>query len=411
MGVTIAGSQEPVARVVLEAELDESPGGSATVVGTGHRLPPTAAALVNGTASHALDYDDANGAMYGHPTAPVLGALLPLAEATGASGDALLTAFVAGYEAECRIALGMGPASYRRGYHATGTVGALGAAAACARLLGLDAERTATALGIAATQAAGLKAMFGTMGKPFHAGKAAANGLLAARLAARGFTTGHDVVEADQGLASTLGGEFDAARGLRRLGERWYVRNNLFKYHAACYETHSTIEGLQALRREHQLRPADVQRVVVHANDLQLGMCAIPVPTTGLESKFSLRHVAALALLDADTAAIECYSDDRGDDPPTVALRERVEVVGDGPESGGTPVDVHLANGRVLRAEYDSHVPATDLEQQHDRLRKKAEQLAVPVIGAAGARAVLDGAAEVQMLSDVGELLRSSAPR
>ena len=316
MGVTLAGSREAAARIALEVALEDRPGADGvTVVGTSRLLPPSGAALVNGTASHTLDYDDANGAMLGHPSVPVLGALVALAEARHDSGVAMLVAFVAGYETECRVAAAMGDAHYRRGYHATGTLGTLGAAAACARLLGLDTERTAIALGLAATQASGLKSMFGTMAKPLHAGKAAANGLLAARLAAHGFTAAPDAIEADQGLASTLGGSFDAHRGLRQLDERWYVRGNLFKYHAACYETHSVIEGLAAMRVEHRIAGDDVQRVVIHANDLQLGMCAIESPVTGLESKFSLRHAAALALEGADTAAVECFDDDRVDVP------------------------------------------------------------------------------------------------
>jgi 2-methylcitrate dehydratase PrpD len=299
----------------------------------------------------------------------------------------------------------MSDAHYRRGYHATGTVGTLGAAAACARLLELGVEGTAIALGLAATQASGLKAMFGTMAKPLHAGKAAANGLLAARLAAHGFSAAGDAVEAAQGLALTLGGSFDADRGLRKLGERWYIRSNLFKYHAACYETHSTIEALRGLPAEHGFRSDDVERVVVHANDLQLGMCAIETPVTGLESKFSLRHVAALALTGADTAAVDCFADDRVAVPTIVALRERVEVVSGGPPSGGTPVTVHLFDGRVFHASHDSHVPAVDLDGQYERLRDKAERLAAPVIGTAATASLLDMVASVDEITDVGDLM------
>ena len=165
---------------------------------------------------HALDYDDVNLAMPGHPSVAILPGLLALAEERQSTGREVIAAFVAGYETACRIGMAMRPGHYDRGFHATGTVGVFGAAAACARLLGLDAEATGRALGIAGTQAAGLKSQFGTMCKPFHAGKAAQNGLLAARLAARGFSSRPDLVECEQGFAPTHGPDFSPGSGAGR---------------------------------------------------------------------------------------------------------------------------------------------------------------------------------------------------
>ena len=201
-GCALAGSREPLA-LLLHDELDD---GAATVVGLDRTARPRTAALVNGAAGHALDFDDTHTLLSGHPTAPVLPAALGLAEKLDAGGEDLLTAFVVGVEVECRVGALLAPGHYRAGWHATGTVGTLGAAAACARLLGLDGERTAHALALAATQAAGLKASFGTMAKPLHAGKAASDGLLSARLAGRGFTGNPGVLEAPQGLAAAAGG-------------------------------------------------------------------------------------------------------------------------------------------------------------------------------------------------------------
>src|SRR3954468_13756911 len=288
-GVTVAGSVEPVTRILLEEMADDGLGAAGvTVVGHPLRLPLMEGALVNGTASHALDYDDVNEAMIGHPSVPILGGLLALGEARHVSGRELLCAFVAGYEAECRVGRAAGVDHYQRGFHATGTVGTFGAAAACAWLLGLDAATTAVALGIAGTQAAGLKSMFGTMGKPLHAGKATANGLLAARLAARGFTANPAVVETEQGFGEAAAGGIDDERGRREPRATWHLRDNLFKYHAACFQTHSSIEGLRRLRDVEGLTVDDVDRVVVHADPMQLRMCAIAEPMTGLQVKFSL---------------------------------------------------------------------------------------------------------------------------
>src|SRR6185312_9609642 len=192
LGVTLAGAREELSQILAADAAEQGGTPMARLIGRDAIVPTQQAALVNGAASHALDYDDVNMTLGGHPTVAVLPALFALAEANGASGAALIAAFVAGYETLCRVSALVAPGHYARGYHTTATVGGFGAAAACANLLGLDAAGTATALGIAGTQAAGLKSMFGTMCKPLHAGKAAQNGLLAATLAARGFTSRAD---------------------------------------------------------------------------------------------------------------------------------------------------------------------------------------------------------------------------
>src|SRR5213082_736674 len=201
-GVALAGADDPLATILLD-ELAEAGGAAqASIIGHQAKLPVLSAALVNGAIGHALDYDDVNLAMPGHPSVAILPGLIALAEQRRSSGGDIIAAFVAGYEIACRIGMALRPGHYDRGFHATGTVGCFGAAAACAHLLGLDVDTTAQALGIAGTQAAGLKSQFGTMCKPFHAGKASQNGLLAARLAARGFSSRADLVECVQGFRS-----------------------------------------------------------------------------------------------------------------------------------------------------------------------------------------------------------------
>ncbi len=209
IAVAMAGAEDELVRI-LRAELEEAGGTpQSTVWGASLRLPAGAAALLNGTMAHALDYDDVNLAMPGHPTVAILPAVMAPGEARGATGAEVMAAFVAGYETACRIGRVMAPGHYDVvGFHATGTVGTFGAAAGCAHLLGLDEEQTLHAIGIAATQAAGLKSMFGTMCKPLHAGKAAQNGLLAAKLAARGFVSRPDSLECLQGFARTHSPDF-----------------------------------------------------------------------------------------------------------------------------------------------------------------------------------------------------------
>src|SRR6202011_5508328 len=201
------------------------------------------------------------------------------------------------------------PGHYRRGFHATATAGSFGSAAACARLIGLSPEATATAFGIAGTQAAGLKSMFGTMCKPFHAGKAAQNGLLAASLAARGFSSRSDALECAQGFAATQSSDFRHERALADPPGGYHLRGNLFKYHAACYLTHAPIECARKLRRDHALDPRSVREAALKVDAGASKVCHILAPKTGLEVKFSLRLTTAMALAGIDTARLAAYSE------------------------------------------------------------------------------------------------------
>src|SRR3954454_17548392 len=262
-GVALAGADDPLVTILL-AELAEAGGTEqAGVIGHKARLPALSAALVNGAIGHALDYDDVNLAMPGHPSVAILPGLMALAETRQSNGRDVIAAFVAGYETACRIGSAMRPGHYDLGFHATGTVGCFGAAAACARLLGLDAEATACALGIPGTQAAGLKSQFGPMCKPFHAGKASHNGLLAARLTARGFSSRPDMVECEQGFALTHGPNFRTEKALSDPPGGFHILANLFKYHAACYLTHGPIETACAVRARHAVAPEQIARITL----------------------------------------------------------------------------------------------------------------------------------------------------
>src|SRR6266481_1727602 len=326
LGVALAGAADPLVRILLD-ELTEAGGApQAGIIGHETRLPALSAALVNGAAAHALDFDDVNMAMPGHPSVAILPALLALAELKGSSGREVITAFVAGYETTCRIGAALQPGHYNLGFHSTATVGSFGAAAACARLLDLDAAAMATALGIAGTQAAGLKSQFGTMCKPFHAGKAAQNGLLAARLAARGFSSRTDIVECVQGFALTHGPDFAPAAALATPEGGFHIFNNLFKYHAACYMTHGPIESARALRERHGVKPEQIARMTLSLDKSCERVCNIPAPTDGLEAKFSLRQTVAMALSGVDTASLAAYSSETATDPALVALREKVAL-------------------------------------------------------------------------------------
>jgi 2-methylcitrate dehydratase PrpD len=409
-GVALAGAGDELVRLLLD-ELTEA-GGAPLVSVIGHqpRLPALSAALVNGAAGHALDYDDVNMAMPGHPSVAILPGLLALAELKKSSGREVITAFVAGYETACRIGAALQPGHYNLGFHSTGTVGSFGTAAACARLLGLDAGATALALGIAGTQAAGLKSQFGTMCKPFHAGKAAQNGLLAARLAARGFSSRADIVECIQGFALTHGPNFspDAALATPKTG--LHLLANLFKYHAACYLTHAPIECARRLRKEHGLVPEAISGITLRLDASCERVCNIPAPVDGLQSKFSLRQTVAMALAGIDTASLGAYSAENAREPGLVRLREQVEI--DWQDSWPQTVselDIELADGRRLTARYDAGIPAADITDQGRRLTAKFDALAEPALGAPRTRELREMIAGLDRLADVADLARLAA--
>ncbi|GAC1336906.1 MAG: MmgE/PrpD family protein [Acetobacteraceae bacterium] len=407
LGVTLAGGEEPASEIVYAEMAEQGGTPAATVFGRGARLPAASAALANGTASHALDFDDVNLAMPGHPTVAILPALLALGEEMGAGGAAILTAFVAGYELQCRLGRLIAPNHYDGGFHATGTVGTFGAAAACARLLQLSPVRTAQALGIAATQAAGLKSMFGTMCKPFHAGKAASNGLLAARLAWRGFESRGDAMETAQGFAATHSPDFHPEDALAEPPNGTYLRDNLFKYHAACYLTHATIEAASALRDAHRLAPDDVRAVRLTLDRSCEQVCNIAEPRTGLETKFSLRQTCAMALAGVDTAALASYSDANAGEDGLVALRRRVttDFVSGWP-AAQTEVEIELRDGRRVSHRHDAGVPAADIAAQGRKLAMKFEALAGPLLGRR-AEQVAALVERFDQVRDVGELAQA----
>lgn len=392
IGVTVAGAREPLSEI-LTAQYGEDDG-PCTVIATGKRARAHDAALLNGSAGHALDYDDVNSTMLGHPSAPVAPVVLALGEELGASGADIIRAFIAGYEVECALGGMAGDEHYNNGFHTTGTMGTFGAAASGASLMGLDAGQTLHALGLAATQAAGLKSMFGTMAKPLHAGKAAMNGLMAAQMASRGFTAGADAIECAQGFMAVAAPGFVPQRFSAGANAEMQVENNLFKYHAACYLTHSTIEAVGALREQHGIGLDDLKELKLFMPAANRLVCDIPDPVSGLEIKFSIRQLALMALDGANTAALDAYSDENAVSPRYAEARRKIDLV-EKPLGGrmAGAVSIETTDGRTMVSEVDVSKPARDVEAQWQRLQHKARTVMTPGTGAERADEII-GATE-----------------
>ena len=319
LAVGRAGAQEPVANLVRSQGLDEGGRAQASVFGTATLLPARSAALINGTISHALDYDDTHFAHIGHPSVAVFPASLAVAEARGASIREWLDASLIGLEASVRVGMWLGREHYQIGFHQTGTAGAFGAMLAAGRLTGLSRAQTEHGLGLVATRAGGLKAQFGTMGKPLNAGLAASTGVEACAWAKQGFLSNPNAVEA---FAQTHHGaaDNDAWSGL---GQTWLFPGVSHKFHACCHGLHAALEAVKGQSAER------ISSVTVHTHPRWMSVCNQPDPDTGLGVKFSYRAALGLMLHGHDTARLDVFSDALARDPTLHATRDKISVTAD----------------------------------------------------------------------------------
>ncbi len=405
LGVAVAGSREPLTQILVSEIVKPEGSSEAGLIGIKRRASRMSAALVNGAAAHALDFDDTHTAMGGHPSVPVIPAVLALADSAGLGGREVLEALLIGIELECRLGAMIGPQHYAIGFHSTGTLGTFGAAAACAHMLRLDEDGWLRALGLAGTQAAGLKSGFGTMAKPLHAGRAASNGLFSALAARGGYTSNPEIIETAQGFAATHAGAKPSREVLDRFAGRFLIRETLFKYHASCYLTHAPINAAGQIRAEHRVEPESIDEVEVRVHPALFGVCNIQQPKTGLEGKFSLRATTAMALLGEDTGDLRTFTDASVTQARVVSLRDRVRVVGAEKTPSTRATVVVKSNGRIFKAESDSGQPASDLVVQRENLTRKFMTLTAPILGRRDADALASAALNADQLACASELI------
>jgi 2-methylcitrate dehydratase PrpD len=412
LGVLCAGWSDP-AVALLEAEIrDEAAAPRATLLGSGFRTSARNAALVNGTASHVLDFDDVHLRSRVHPSAPLWPAIVALAERERAGGAQALAAFVAGVEMQSRLALVMGEEHYRRGWHNTATLGMFGATLASAVLLGLDVKQTQHALGICATQAAGLRAAFGTMCKPLHAGHAAALGVQSASLARRGFTSRTDLLESDGGFVELYASARENGSIAAALADApdYQARTILFKYNASCYGTQAPIEASKALGERVAGRLDEIESIEVLLEPQYLSVCCIPVPATGLEAKFSVAQMVALTLAGWSTVDARSYSDAALQDPQIRRLRELVKIAAH-PQQPRASADVGivLRNGSRFDTHFDMSKPETDLGRQRENVASKARSLLGERLDASRIDYIVQTALSFDTVEDVSSFVASFA--
>lgn len=329
LGATLAGYDHPMGKIITDfvKESDASP--KATVIGAGFKTSPAEAALANGTMAHALDYDDYSLELCGHPSVSLLPAILAIGEDRKISGKKAIEAYVIGFEVESKLGSGINLRHYELGWHATCTLGTMGAAAACCAMLGLDTEKTRMALGIAASEAGGLRQNFGTMTKPFHAGLSARNGVIAALLAEKGFTADRNIMEAEYGFCNLFcgKGQYDPETITGSLGDPFAILKPgiSIKPYPSCGGTHTALDAMLHLVKENDIRPEDVEEINVDANELLPKVLIHSRPQSGLEGKFSMEYCTAIAVLERK-ASLEQFTDEKVRDPKVVDLVKRVTM-------------------------------------------------------------------------------------
>src|SRR5712671_5236422 len=404
IGCALAGSPHPtIGRLV--AVLQETGGRpQATVLGRRLKLGLLDAPLANGQMGHLLDFDDTHmGGVVLHTSAPVLAALLALAERTPVSGAELMLAYAVGFEAGVRSGR-TAPGHHKGGWHLTGTLGSIAAGAACGKLIGLDAQRLTHAMGIAATQASGMQQNRGTMCKSFHAGKAAQNGVLAALLAERGFDSTQEIIEGKKGFSRIYSDTAEPEHLTEGLGNGWLIESNGHKPYACGVVLHPLIDAVIAIRNRDRIDPAAVSEIALRVNPLVLAITGVIDPSTGLQSKFSTLHSAAVALIDGAAGTAQ-YSHAKATDPAVATLRRKVHPVADETLRKDEARAAILANGRRHEA-HVAHASGTAENPMSDaQIETKFLANATPVIGADSAQRTVEWIASLEKQTDVRELI------
>ncbi|HZA96654.1 MAG TPA: MmgE/PrpD family protein [Burkholderiaceae bacterium] len=424
IGLALAGAASQtgdIARRYL-ARLGIASDNGSTVIGSELRVPARFAAFANGLAIHADDYDDtqlavAKDRVYGlltHPTAPALPPVLALAERDRRSGADLMLAYQIGVEVECKVAEAILPRHYQHGFHSTATCGSIGAAAGAAKLLGLDRQTTRRALSIGATQAGGLRENFGTMTKPFHAGRAAENGVVAAEIAALGLTASENGLEADRGFFRAAGGGYSAEMIDGKLGDPWTFAfpGVSIKPHPSGSLTHPGMAVMMELIKRHDLKPKRVKRVSVGTNHNMPNALIHHQPSNELQAKFSMEFCMAILLLERK-GGLEQFTDDVVNRPDVQAMIKKVnfgvhpEAEAAGFDKMTTIIAVELDDGTIVKGQADFGKGSPANPMTDEELAEKFGQCAAwGGLSRDQTKTVLDLVWRIEELQDIGELTK-----
>ena len=426
LGVAVAGSTDECSRIIQTQVRLMYGTGESSIVGTMLSAPAPKAALANGVAGHAMDYDDtqlstSKQAVYGlltHPTTPVLAAVLAIGEKEKINGEAFVLAYLLGVEVECRIADAINPRHYQDGFHSTATMGGIGAAMAVGKILRLNERKLIQTLGIAASMASGLRENFGTMTKPLHAGRAAENGVSAALLARDGFTAAANILEARRGFFNAMAGGCDESKITGRLGSPYFMKQPgiSIKPYPSGSLSHPAQDLMLDLVKQHALSAAEIDHVEVGTNSNVPNALIYPMPTTALEGKFSIPFCMAIAILE-HKAGIAQFQDRKVRDKKVIELMKRVTLRVDdelerlGYDQVRSRIRIRLKNGRVIEGRYDVARGHPEKPMSWAELSDKFRDCAGLVLADKDAETVIQLVARMEKLKSLSPLLRALTSR
>jgi len=420
IGCALAGSLSKEAELMRKALMAYDKGGKAIIWGTPVRSSLFSSCLINGTMAHALEMDDVHRKGKVHAGAVVIPASLAIGENLCSDGRSLILATFLGYEVAIRIAIGVGAKSHRmKGWHATGTCGTFGAAAACSKLLGLNAEWIANALGLAGAQSSGLWAFTadGSMSKRLHSGRAAQSGLYSALLAQKGFTGSKMILEAeDGGFCRAFSDEYDLDRIVRGLGERFEILEVSVKPYPCCRTLHGPIDTMLKLRETRHLQAKDVKRISVRTYEVAIKQCGYThEPSTSLDAQFSIPYALSVSLVDGE-AGLGQFSEDRIKDGEVRSLAKKVEMAVDEeldrlyPDKWSFIIEVETQRGETYRERVDTAKGDPDNPLSVDELKGKFLTNTISILGERKSEELAEKIVNLEQLANINSLLESLVP-
>jgi 2-methylcitrate dehydratase PrpD len=406
VGVAIGGSRHQTVDIAASALGPFSGPPQASLLGRRERFDIMNAAFINGVSSHIFDYDDTHLKTIIHPAGPVASAILAMSEMQPVSGKDFLNALALGIETECRIGNAVYPNHYDAGWHITGTAGVFGAAAAAGKLLGLNEQQMVWALGLAASQPVGLRESFGSMNKSFNPGRAASNGIFAALLASKNYTSSDGMIEAKRGWANTISTKQDYKEIIDGLGQRYEAALNTYKPFACGIVLHPAIDAAIQLRNDNKLTADQIERVELKVHPLVLELTGKKTPREGLEGKFSVYHAVAIALVEG-AGGEKQFSDRAVTDPTVVALRSKViPVITPGIETAQVDMTIVLKDGRTLHRYIQHAVGSLDVPMSDKALEVKFADLADGILPSPVIRQAMDLCWNVETLGNAADIAK-----
>lgn len=410
VGCALGGAPDDAVNRAMRAMCPFFGPATARILGRAEQADPLHAALMNGISSHVYDYDDTTPKNYIHPSSPVASALFAYASTNPVTGRDFVHAFILGFEAESRIGNSVYPAHYDVGWHITGTAGVFGAAVAIGKLIGLNEQQMIWAIGLAATQAAGLREMFGSMAKSLHPGRAAQNGYASALLAQARFTSGERGLEGPRGFAAVQAAKYDLTKITAGLGVDFDLRVNTYKPFPCGIVNHPTIDGAIQIFNEHHPAAESIRAVRLRVAPLVLDLCNQQNITRGLQGKFSVYHGAAVGLV-RGKAGIREYTDGAVNDPAIKRIRESTTAIGDASlTEDQANIEVELATGEKIARFVEKSLGNIHRPMTNQQLEDKFRDQALLAISADKVDRVIDLCWRIEELPDVGELVRSAVP-